>query len=586
MARNTKMADKVFNGMKGTILVKADRWAKMHEEAKEDKVVHDEVRQERKVEDADRAKLVSQGIKIQNFEQTRATDKAEIKELKKTNAALNAEVKAAKEMARLEKMKADATNRAGLLQLHKTLDARKAALQKTIEELKNRAALDREDRTTLIKAYNEAVKMEKGAFETVKTARDTAGRTKKLRAEYDQKVQEINSSSRTDWQKRSNLRAAAGKYYLDLMALSAFVERQRLIKNKTSADSLSKYFGELEKRRDAIIDDISRQSATKAHELISQQLDSDKQTIQSITDPAAMVATLTALRKKSAALKDDVTKLKASAPPYDRVIAGEYKAVSQTSSPDVAKRLLKRLDEQLTTIQNATVSKKVETENNLAKAMSTVYAHQIANSRDPKTLATKVQGLAKWTRKVRGEVSALRKGQNPRDSGSPPQSQIDTLARGLTGQGNTTTTTTAKVLTKLSKNLNLPLSNSPQGALTPETIADKAKIVKLKKELVVAKTGGAPVTKPKTAAKSRKSRKSRKSGVDEMPAGVRAAAEKAFEKAKTGKDPEMDSTTKAAAEEAFDKHVKGESPPGRGRRGGSGGGEEVVELSAHEVGSL
>merc|ERR1719310_1284880 len=83
MARNTKMAEKVFNGMKGTILVKADRWAKMHEEAKKEKVDHDEVRQERKVEDADRARLVSQAIKIQNFEQSRAKDKTEIKELKK-----------------------------------------------------------------------------------------------------------------------------------------------------------------------------------------------------------------------------------------------------------------------------------------------------------------------------------------------------------------------------------------------------------------------------------------------------------------------------------------------------------------------
>jgi len=119
---------------------------------------------------------------------------------------------------------------------------------------------------------------------------------------------------------------------------------------------------------------------------------------------------LNTMRAKKAELQAELSSAKR--PSLNSVVRGEYKAVSESSDPAAVNRLLKRLDSQLATAQNATIAAKVQSDKDMARSVTRIYAHQIAHAKDAGYLQHKLKMLANWRARLAQQVENLKKSPN------------------------------------------------------------------------------------------------------------------------------------------------------------------------------
>merc|ERR1712072_1629880 len=118
---------------------------------------------------------------------------------------------------------------------------------------------------------------------------------------------------------------------------------------------------------------------------------------------------MNSLRDKKQKLEQEVERLKKTKPSQRQIIAGEYKMAAGGINPIGVKRVLKRLDKQMTHITNATLHQKAKSDMSLSKATTRIYAHQIAHAKNPAYLAYKVHKLAQWRHRLSKDISGLKR---------------------------------------------------------------------------------------------------------------------------------------------------------------------------------
>merc|ERR1712100_125983 len=188
-----------------------------------------------------------------------------------------------------------------------------------------------------------------------------------------------------------------GKFYLDIRSLQKYLHRQIGIGNEKDKQKVLRYMQDTDKRHAVVMDDIAKQSASEAHKLIDRQLATDRAALAGINDPNAMIKTLEALKLKHAALKEEVKQLKKTKPSKNAVVSGIYKSVAQSINPRTVQRLNKRLDKTMYSTKKAAVASKKKADKSLMKAATRIYAHQIAQARNPAYAAMKKRQDARFS---------------------------------------------------------------------------------------------------------------------------------------------------------------------------------------------
>jgi len=396
--KNKKTASNVLNSISGTIMVKAKTYKKMQalqkNEAKGQALMQDELMRLQK----DNAK---QRSSLKKTREQEAKADAKMKKMKKDNeAAMKAQrTKLRREIEKAhQKAEAAATgSRATLFMLHRSLNKRRAGLEKDIVALRTRMKLETAGKKKLIEEYTELNMEEKHLRAQLRIIDYVQKRAKELRRKYDKDIEQVGISKQSIFYRNAKRKTLVGKFYLDIRSLQKYLHRQIGIGNEKDKQKVLRYMQDTDKRHAVVMDDIAKQSASEAHKLIDRQLATDREALAGINDPNAMLKTLEALKLKHAALKEEVKQLKKTKPTKNAVVSGIYKSVAQSINPDTVKRLDKRLDATMHSTKLAAVASKKKADKSLFKAATRIYAHQIAQARNPAYVAMKKRQYARFS---------------------------------------------------------------------------------------------------------------------------------------------------------------------------------------------
>merc|ERR1711871_844073 len=319
--------------------------------------------------------------------------------------------KSMKEKLEKEKFKAiagAAQSKNMLLLLHKTLTERKNSLEKDILRLRTMAALNKDSKNELFVEWKKLLIQEAHLKKEIKVLDDVSYKTKVLHDEFVNRIKKIRSYGGKAWLKKHNIRTAIAKFRSDVVALGSYTDRVTKTSNEESEANVVANMLNMDKRRQEVLDDIAKQSARSAHEIIEDQLRIDKKTVQNIKSPAEMVKVYEQLQAKKHQLNAEVVALKAHAPTFDDLVAGEFHAVSQYTDRGAVTRMMRRLQNQLKRVMNATATEKKTSVLQVAHAAARLYAHQIAHATHEKYLDFKLGRLDTKMAGVKSDIRRLK----------------------------------------------------------------------------------------------------------------------------------------------------------------------------------
>merc|ERR1719498_139783 len=213
--KNKKAASNVLNSISATIMVKAKTYKKMQalqkNEAKGQALMEDELMRLQK----DNAK---QRSSLKKTREKEAKADAKMKKMKKDNeAAMKAQrTKFRREIERVhQKAEAAASgSRSTLFMLHRSLDKRRAGLERDIVALRTRMKLETVGKKKLIEQYTELNMEEKHLRAQLRIINDVQKRAKALRRKYDNDIEEVGISKQSIFYRNAERKTLVGKFYL------------------------------------------------------------------------------------------------------------------------------------------------------------------------------------------------------------------------------------------------------------------------------------------------------------------------------------------------------------------------------------
>merc|ERR1740130_2336764 len=233
-----------------------------------------------------------------------------------------------------------------------------------------------------------------------------------LHSGYVQRVKRINSLGGSTWLKKHTMRTTTAKFRQDIKSLGSYMNYTAKVSGASEASEIVDLMKKQDDRREEVIDDISKQSATAAQKIIEDQLTDDKTQIRNITDPAAMLKVYEKLKAKKQRIEAEVIALKSKAPSFNDLVAGEFHAVSQYTDRKAVVRMMGRLKKQLKRTLNATSVEKQKSVLQVANANARLYAHQVAHATHKKYLDFKLHRLDKTMAGVKSDIAQLKPQQS------------------------------------------------------------------------------------------------------------------------------------------------------------------------------
>lgn len=394
-------AAKISDAMSGADLVNKNELSELETEAKGYKADHKALGVDEKQLTRYRKKL--RALEIERDNATKAADQSFWHE-KKTKKNMKEKL----EKEKFKAMAGAAESKHMLLLLHKTLTSRKNSLEKDILRLRTMASLNKESKNELWAEWKKLLIEEAHLKRELKVLDDVKYKTKVLHEAYVDRIKKIRAYGGKVWLKKHNLRTAIAKFRSDVVALGSYTDRVVKTSNEEKEDNILHNMLNMDKRRQEVLDDIAKQSARSAHEIIEDQLRIDKKAVEGIKSPAEMVKVYEQLGAKRHQLKTEVAALKAHAPTFDELVAGEFHAVSQYTDRGAVVRMMSRLQKQLKSVTNTTASEKKTSVLQVAHAAARLYAHQVAHATHEKYLDFKMGRLDKKMASVKSDIRKLK----------------------------------------------------------------------------------------------------------------------------------------------------------------------------------
>jgi len=415
IAADKKKAAKVSEAMQGVDLVNKDELKDLETEAKGFKKDEGALK-------ADHAQLTKYRKKLRELEVKRdksrkAAEKSFWHE-KKTKTSMKEKL----EKEKFKAMAGAAESKKMLLMLHKQLSARKNSLEKDVIRLRQTAAMDGESRRELLQEWKKLTIEEVHLKREIKMLEDVKYKTELLHAGYVRRIKEIKASGAAVWLKKHNIQTTIAKFKSDVVSLGTYTDRTTKFAEAEKASAVADNILDMDKRREEVIDDISKQSEQAARGIIEDQLRIDKGELRRIKSPAEMVDVFERLKARKAHLAQEVAALQAKAPSFDDLVAGEFRAVSTYTDRAAVERMTSRLNKQLKRAMNATAVEKQTSILQVSHAAARLYAHQIAHATHEKYVDFKLGRLDKKIATAKNQIrklsdeSALPKSQDVPDN--------------------------------------------------------------------------------------------------------------------------------------------------------------------------